>query len=365
MSNDREALSSVCAPSSSTNASSLPSTHRLLSTPSSSFCTTLHSSSGVASHRPPISLTFYSQSSKSTSTPLTLPVQASSASVESLKKQGTRGSDFFDSFQDILNFPEETTSQCSDLRGGNELCSNDSGPSIDWERWTALGANQDALEVCWTDLLAVDGGAGSALPEETGYYQSTKASSLSLQTQGSLQWPAGPGGPAGSSQGGVAGDMQESHGAAKTRLRWTPELHERFLEAVNQLGGAEIATPKGALKLMNVEGLTIYHVKSHLQKYRVTKYIPDSSDCKSDQKRTAHESPKADLKMGVEITEALRLQVEMQKRLHEQLELQRTLQLRIEEQGKHLQQMFEEQQKTGANLLQNGKADECSEPGPG
>ena len=55
----------------------------------------------------------------------------------------------------------------------------------------------------------------------------------------------------------------------KQRLRWTPQLHKRFVEAVSLLGGLDLATPKGIMQFMEVEGMSIQHVKSHLQKYRL------------------------------------------------------------------------------------------------
>lgn len=157
--------------------------------------------------------------------------------------------------------------------------------------------------------------------------------------------------------------------SSKQRLRWTHELHERFVDAVAQLGGPDRATPKGVLRVMGVQGLTIYHVKSHLQKYRLAKYLPESSSDgkKADKKESGDALSSLDGSSG--INEALKLQMEVQKRLHEQLEVQRQLQLRIEAQGKYLKKIIEEQQRLsgvlteapglGANVPQMG--DSCPE----
>ncbi|KAK7245873.1 hypothetical protein RIF29_40727 [Crotalaria pallida] len=51
-------------------------------------------------------------------------------------------------------------------------------------------------------------------------------------------------------------------------FRWSQQLHDSFVHAVQNLGGVDRASPKMVLDAMNVDSLTIAHVKSHLQMYR-------------------------------------------------------------------------------------------------
>ncbi|KAJ9541290.1 hypothetical protein OSB04_027796 [Centaurea solstitialis] len=134
---------------------------------------------------------------------------------------------------------------------------------------------------------------------------------------------------------------------AKPRLKWTPDLHQRFIEAVNQLGGADKATPKSVLKLMGIQGLTLYHLKSHLQKYRLG-IVPQARDrmVETDEIHMSNSSVGPQTNKNLQINEALQMQIEVQRRLHEQLEVQRHLQLRIEAQGKYLQAVLEKAQET-------------------
>ncbi|KAK4801129.1 hypothetical protein SAY86_021616 [Trapa natans] len=56
----------------------------------------------------------------------------------------------------------------------------------------------------------------------------------------------------------------------KLKIDWTPDLHKKFVQAVEQLGAGQVI-PSRILELMKVEGLTRHNVASHLQKYRMNR----------------------------------------------------------------------------------------------
>ncbi|XP_042434818.1 probable transcription factor GLK1 isoform X1 [Zingiber officinale] len=58
-----------------------------------------------------------------------------------------------------------------------------------------------------------------------------------------------------------------SQGKRKAKVDWTPELHRRFVQAVEQLG-IDKALPSRILELMGIDCLTRHNIASHLQKYR-------------------------------------------------------------------------------------------------
>ncbi|KAK8265183.1 hypothetical protein V6Z12_D12G161800 [Gossypium hirsutum] len=58
-----------------------------------------------------------------------------------------------------------------------------------------------------------------------------------------------------------------NQGKRKVKVDWTPELHRRFVQAVEQLG-LDKAVPSRILELMGIQCLTRHNIASHLQKYR-------------------------------------------------------------------------------------------------
>ncbi|KAI8538019.1 hypothetical protein RHMOL_Rhmol09G0068100 [Rhododendron molle] len=189
----------------------------------------------------------------------------------------------------------------------------------------------------------------------------------------------------------------------KPRLRWTAELHDRFVDAVAQLGGPD--TSQSALGGVSVslksfrrnavaelprlmvlhlepsfEAKTLGNTKDYYENnggqrsYPLSPEIPSSVSCIAESQDTGSsastssklaqdlneyanvlflpflstylEEDTKTLKSeaycsGYQVTEALRVQMEVQRRLHEQLEVQQRLQLRIEAQSKYLQSILE------------------------
>lgn len=156
----------------------------------------------------------------------------------------------------------------------------------------------------------------------------------------------------------------------KPRLRWTADLHERFVDAVTQLGGPSKATPKAIMRTMGVKGLTLFHLKSHLQKYRLGKLSQkDLGEASKDgltatyslespcSGGTPQQLPASDLNEGYEVKEALRAQMEVQSKLHLQVEAEKHLQIRQDAEQRYIS-MLEKACKMLADQFIGGVATE-------
>uniref|UniRef100_A0A0D9X865 Uncharacterized protein n=1 Tax=Leersia perrieri TaxID=77586 RepID=A0A0D9X865_9ORYZ len=161
--------------------------------------------------------------------------------------------------------------------------------------------------------------------------------------------------------------QQQHAGEARTRLRWTGQLHERFVLAVAELGGADRATPKSVMTAMAVPGLTLYHLKSHLQKYRQA--VSRGGGGSNDRSSSSERQP-ADYNDDGDVTadelhaiaydddggdadsssrSMVQMQKEVQRKLQEQIEVQKHLQLRMEAQGRYLQSVLRRAQEVLAD----------------
>ncbi|GMQ09063.1 hypothetical protein CsSME_00052552 [Camellia sinensis var. sinensis] len=202
---------------------------------------------------------------------------------------------YTDSLADFFDYPVNTSSRKiqigSRMNGGCAMATEDLSKQNDWQDWVDLINDDDSLNSN-LDELFVDNFVED--PE-------LKVTNYSEQQSKVLQRISAP---SEDSPHALNSTSSASGGPTKMRMCWTPEA---FAEAVNKLGGSEIILT------------SLPHGPNSSEKKKFTRI---------------EEVASLDLKTGIELTEAIRLQMGVQKRLHEQLEQRRYLLIMFEKQCK-------------------------------
>ncbi|BBH06754.1 Homeodomain-like superfamily protein [Prunus dulcis] len=237
-----------------------------------------------------------------------------------------------DSLQEFLHFPENVPDQNGLVDSSTGvITSEDHAEKTDWSDWDPLISFDDALDPNWELPLMLM----QWIPNQSNVVLNPYSDILVQPPQIQQHQPVQ------SEEFRPSPEPLSTAPPTKPRMRWTQELHEAFVEAVNQLDGSE----RGNIEQpdTNRSHQKVISLISPPGSYEQPFVLLDGACEKVS--TPVEETNSLDLKASMGITEALRLQVELQKRLHEQLENQRKLQLQIEEQGKYLEKMFEQQRK--------------------
>ncbi|CDY08408.1 BnaA05g26440D [Brassica napus] len=151
----------------------------------------------------------------------------------------------------------------------------------------------------------------------------------------------------------------------KPRLRWTAELHERFVDAVTHLGGPDKATPKTIMRVMAVKAISrSSDLESSLTKehsHGHSTNIRDTNRVVNRHRSITHAASMLDLQRNVVFStphiigrNMNEMQMEVKRRIEEEVEVERQVNQRIEAQGKYMESMLEKACETQEASLTKG-----------
>ncbi|KAF8399155.1 hypothetical protein HHK36_015020 [Tetracentron sinense] len=172
---------------------------------------------------------------------------------------------------------EEEEEQSQKPKNNKDRNNEKSGKKSDWLRSVQLWSqspdpplSEDRPPKTSVIEMKKSGGAFHPFHREKGFTAKTAATSAAAAATPSSTATAATSSTAETGNGGSGRrEVKEEQSNRKARRCWSPELHRRFLQALQQLGGSHAGTPKQIRELMKVDGLTNDEVKSHLQKYRL------------------------------------------------------------------------------------------------